>query len=347
MIQKRLGKNPSGERLKRIEKSPNYKNGQFQNLSHTPQLAEGKTILGIISDRLFKKFPNVKPMDEIPSVKTNIHQLDIGKDVLIWFGHSSYFLQVDGVRILVDPVFSGNASPIPNSIPSFEGANNYSVNDFLNLDYLFLSHDHYDHLDYSTILELKNKVETVICSLGVGSHLEYWGYDSTKIIEKDWYETVELKNNLHLSIEPARHFSGRTLARNKTLWVSFVLKSSNLNLFLGGDSGYESHYKAIGEKHGTFDLAILENGQYNTSWPYIHHTPEQVIQAARDLKTKRILPVHSSKFNLSTHPWDEPLKQLKNLNEVYHFPLVTPVIGEVVDLRDDKQVFGAWWEDLE
>lgn len=346
MIHNRFGKNPTGARLERIKKSPNYKNNEFQNLTNTPQLAEGKTIPGIIYDKLFKKFPNLKPIDQIPSVKTNIHQLDPNTDVLIWFGHSSYYLQVNGIKILVDPVFSGNASPIANSIKSFKGSNIYSVSDFPDLDYLFISHDHYDHLDYKTIIQLKDKVETVICGLGVGSHFEYWGYDASKIIEKDWYESLELKNDLKLFIEPARHFSGRTLARNKTLWVSFVLKSPTLNLFLGGDSGYESHYEAIGEKHGPFDLAIMENGQYNESWPFIHHTPAQVLQAATDLKTKRILPVHSSKFNLSTHPWDEPLKQLKNLNEAYHFPLVTPVIGEVVDLRDARQVFGAWWEDL-
>jgi L-ascorbate metabolism protein UlaG (beta-lactamase superfamily) len=343
MIQKRFGKNPAGERLERIKKSPNYKNGEFQNLTNTPQLAEGKTIPGIIYDKLFKKFPNLKPLDQIPSIKTDIHQLDPNTDVLIWFGHSSYYLQVNGIKILVDPVFSGNASPIANSIKSFEGSNNYSVFDFPDLDYLFISHDHYDHLDYKTIIQLKDKVETVICGLGVGSHFEYWGYDASKIIEKDWYESLELKNNLTLHIEPARHFSGRTLAKNKTLWVSFVLKTPNLTLFLGGDSGYESHYEAIGQKHGPFDLAIMENGQYNESWPFIHHTPDQVLKAAKDLKAKRVLPVHSGKFNLSSHPWDEPLRRLSELNEDGGVRLLTPMIGEVLELGDLDKHFNDWW----
>ena len=346
MIQKRFGKNPTGERLERIKKSPNYRNGEFQNLTNTPQLAEGKTIPGIIYDKLFKKFPSLKPLDQIPSIKTDIHHLDSKIDALIWFGHSSYYLQIDGIRILVDPVFSGNASPIANSIKSFEGSNNYSVSDFPDLDYLFISHDHYDHLDYKTIIQLKNKVETVICGLGVGSHLEYWGYDSSKIIEKDWYESLELKNDLKLFIEPARHFSGRTLARNKTLWVSFVLKTPTLNLFLGGDSGYESHYKDIGEKHGPFDLAILENGQYNESWPFIHHTPEQVLKAAKDLNAKRVLPVHSGKFNLSSHPWDEPLRRLSELNVDGGVSLVTPMIGEILKLGDLDKDFQKWWVGL-
>lgn len=346
MIRKRFGKNPTGERLERIKKSPNYKDGEFQNLTSTPQLAEGKTIPGIIYDKLFKKFPNLKPLDQIPSVKTNIHQLDPKTDVLIWFGHSSYYLQVNGIKILVDPVFSGNASPIANSIKSFEGSNNYSVSDFPDLDYLFISHDHYDHLDYKTIIQLKGKVETVICGLGVGSHFEYWGYDSSKIIEKDWYESLELKNDLKLFIEPARHFSGRTLTRNKTLWVSFVLKTPNLNLFLGGDSGYESHYEAIGRKHGPFDLAIMENGQYNESWPFIHHTPDQVLKAAKDLKARRVLPVHSGKFDLSSHPWDEPLRRLSELNVDGGVSLVTPVIGKVLDLWDLDRVFDKWWVGL-
>ena len=346
MGQSKFGKNPTGARLERIKKSPNYKDGQFQNLRYTPQLAENHTFPKIIYDRFFKKHLRLKPTDRIPSIQTDLHQLDPAQNVLVWFGHSSYFIQIDGIRILVDPVFSGNASPIPNTVKAFEGSNTYSASDFPAIDYLLISHDHYDHVDHETLLALKDKVKQVICGLGVGSHFEYWGYDPKQIIEKDWYDSVEIKKDVTVFVEPARHFSGRNFKRNKTLWVSFVIQTPSLNMYLGGDSGYDTHYAAIGRKHGPFDLAILENGQYNKAWPYIHETPEEVLKAAQDLRAKRILPVHSSKFTLSTHAWDDPLIELTKLNQAYKFPLVTPIIGEVVNLDDSNQKFKPWWEGL-
>ena len=344
MAKSEFGKIPNGERLERIKTSPNYKSGQFHNLNDTPQFVGNHTVAKIIYEKLFKKHPKLKPISDIPNIKTNLHLLDPKRNVLIWFGHSSYFIQIDGISILVDPVFSGNASPISNTVKSFIGSNTYTSSDFPRIDYLVITHDHYDHLDYETTLALKSKVETVICGLGVGSHLEYWGYDAENIIEKDWYESVEIKNQFNLFVEPSRHFSGRRLKRNKTLWVSYVLQTPSLNIYLGGDSGYDTHYAKIGKKYGPFDLAILENGQYNKAWPFIHETPEEVLKAAQDLKAKRILPVHSCKFALSNHAWDEPLTTLTELNREYHIPLVTPMIGEVVYLDDDKQKFNEWWK---
>lgn len=346
MEKSEFGKNPWGQRLERIKKSSNYKNGQFHNLNHTPAFGKNYTMSKVIYERLFKKYPRLRPTDSIPTNKTNIHQINPKENLLIWFGHSSYFIQIEGVKILVDPVFSKNASPIPNTAKPFKGTDVFGVEDFPSIDYLFISHDHYDHLDYKTVWALRDKVESVVCGLGVGSHLEYWGYQSEKIIERDWYEQINIKHGCNIFIEPARHFSGRGLVRNKTLWVSFVLKSPSLTLFLGGDSGYDTHYKAIGNKYGPFDLAILENGQYNEAWPYIHETPEEVLKAAQDLKAKRILPVHSSKFRLATHSWDEPLIKLSKLNESYNFQLVTPIIGEIVNLEMEDQKFKKWWEGM-
>jgi len=341
-----FGKNPNGERAKRIKSSPNFRDGQFQNLTDTPQFAENQNLMGIIVEKLFKKFPNLRPTSPIPNVKTDLHQLDLKRDVLIWFGHSSYYLQIDGLRILVDPAFSGNAFPVSNTIKSFKGSNIYSVSDIPNIDYLLITHDHYDHLDYKTLIALKSKVKNVICGLGTGSHLEYWGYDARLIIEKDWGENLEIKKDIQLFVEPARHFSGRGLTRNKTLWVSYVLQTPSMKIYLGGDSGYDSHFAEIGNKHGPFDLVILENGQYNKSWPYIHMTPDQVLKAAKDLKAKQIFPVHSGKFSLSNHPWNEPLKMLTELNKNSNFSLVTPKIGEVVDIADTNQSFEQWWLDV-
>lgn len=305
-----FGKAPGGERLERMKKSPNYKNGKFHNIHFTPTLTEGYSMMGILYQQLFGKFPNRIPKKAIPSVKTNLKKLNPAENILVWFGHSSYFLQLNGKKFLIDPVFSGNASPIPGSVKAFHGSNEYQAEDFPEIDYLLISHDHYDHLDYPTILKLKNKINTIICGLGVGSHFEHWGFDPGQIIEKDWNETEILTDDIKIHTTSARHFSGRGLVRNNTLWLSFVLETSKHKLFLGGDSGYDSHFTEIGKKYGPFDLAILENGQYNLAWEAIHLLPEQFIKAAAELHTKRVMPVHSSKFALAQHAWNEPLNEV-------------------------------------
>ena len=341
-----LGASSRGTRMTRIEASKNFYDGRFQNLSLTPQLSEGVSMPKVMYDFFFRKDPRILPSMSIPSVSTSIS--DLPGDALVWFGHSSYFFQVDGCRFLVDPVFSGHASPLPGSVKAFPGANSYGVNDMPMIDFLLISHDHYDHLDHKTILALKKKVKRVICGLGVGAHLEHWGYDPSIITELDWYDGLQLTDDIRLTATPARHFSGRGFKRNSTLWLSFVLQSQSLRLYLGGDSGYDAHFKAIGDKFGPFDLAILEDGQYNPYWKYIHMMPEELLVAARELQAKRIMPVHWAKFALSLHAWDEPIKRLVQANgtAAAPIPLVTPMIGEAVNLHDLDRIFQPWWEDL-
>lgn len=342
----KFGKLPSGERLEIIKKSPNYKNGQFQNLNPTPGLVKGTSKVKLFWDFFFKKIEDKEPLEAIPSIKTDIKSLDINQDVLIWFGHSSYYFQLAGKRFLVDPVFSGSVSPVPKSGKSFKGTDIYSVEDFPEIDYLLITHDHYDHLDYSTIIGLKDKVKTVICGLGVGAHLEFWKYAPSQIIEKNWYDSVKLTPELTLTLTPARHFSGRTFQRNTSLWTSFVVEAPDYKMYLGGDSGYDVHFKQIGEQFGPFDLAILENGQYNEKWKYIHTFPEQIHMVAKDLKTKRFFPVHSSKFALAQHSWKEPLEKVAKYNQSSSLKMITPKIGELVSLKDEQQVFDKWWENI-
>lgn len=342
----KFGKSPEGARLERISQSPNFKEGAFQNLSYTPQLAEGYTMPGIMYSQFFKGNKKRVPIDTIPSVKTDLLNLPADKNLLVWFGHSSYYMQLNGKKILVDPVFSGNASPLPGTMKAFTGTDKYTVEELPNIDYLFISHDHYDHLDYETILKLKSKVGKVICGLGVGSHFEHWGYDSTTVIEGDWHESITFDSIFTVHVTPARHFSGRGFSRNNTLWCSYVLETPSLKIYIGGDSGYDTHFAAIGEKFGPFDLAIIESGQYNEAWRYIHTLPHEVLQAAQDVKARRLFPVHNSKFPLANHPWDEPLSRVTELNQTIRLPLVTPVIGELVELDNSQQQFSQWWTNL-
>lgn len=343
MRQDKFGKSPSGARLERIKQSPNYKNGQFQNISKTTTLAEGHNYFDVLYESYIKRKPRKYPSGKIPSVKTDLLNLAGNEDILVWFGHSSYFMQIDGKRILVDPVFSGNASPIPGTVKSFDGTDVYTVADLPDIDYLFISHDHYDHVDYETLIALKEKTRKVICGLGVGAHFEHWGYNSDNILEGDWDDKIALDNGFVAFVETARHFSGRGFSTNNTLWASYVLQTPSMKIYIGGDSGYDRHYVEIGKKYGSFDLAILDNGQYDEAWKYIHHLPEDVLKAARDLNAKRILPVHSSKFVLGSHDWDEPLTQITELNQSYNIPLLTPMIGEAVQLKSNQQEFSAWW----
>lgn len=338
-----FGRIPRGERLAKIEKSPNYRQGTFQNLNPTLQLAKEATFSKMLRDFISAK--NKKPKTKIPSIKTNLFHLSPEENVLVWFGHSSYFIQIDGKKIVVDPVFSENASPLFFMVRAFKGANVYSVEDIPDIDYLLITHDHWDHLDFKTVRGLKSKIGTVITGLGTGEHFHRWGFDSNKIIEKDWFQSQDLDGGFKVTITPARHFSGRGLKSKQSLWASFVLQTPNLQIFIGGDGGYDSHFSEIGKRFGAFDLAILENGQYNTSWKYIHMMPEQLIQAAKDLGAKRVMPVHNSKFALANHSWDEPMKKVTELNNNHLF-IITPIIGEKVYLNNNKQEFSKWWEKI-
>ena len=340
--QPQFGRIASGEDGEKVQNSPHYKNGQFQNLSDTPQLTGDATVLRIMKEFFFNKDKRSAPSTTLPSKKTDLSHLNINDNVLVWFGHSSYFMQLDGKRFLIDPVLSGHASPIKFTARSFKGSDVYTVDDIPTIDFLFITHDHYDHLDYRTVMKLKPKINTVVTGLGVGKHLERWGYDRNIIIEKDWNEEIALEKDFIVNSTTARHFSGRQFKRNASLWLSFVLTTPTKKIFIGGDSGYDTHFKTIGEKFGPFDLAILENGQYNQYWKFIHMMPEEAVQAAIDLNAKKLLPVHWGKFSLSLHAWDEPIIRLMNEARRKGVDVVHPMIGEAVYL-DKENSFVEWW----
>ena len=338
-----FGALPTGERLSQIEKSAHYKDGHFHNEIEKPTITEGYSIAGEIYETLFKSHPRTTPIDAIPSIKTNLFNLPIDSNLVIWFGHSSCLIQLDGKRILIDPIFSQRASPLPWGPKAYKGSDIYSPADIPPIDYLIISHDHYDHLDYQTVVAIKDKVKHVICGLGVGAHFERWSYPREKIIEKDWNEQVKVDSNYFIATTPTHHDSGRALQSAKTLWMSYVIQSPSTKIYYSGDGGYDKHYAEIGKKYGPIDLAIIENGQYDVAWHAVHNLPEEVLQAAKDLKAKRLLPVHSSKFTLGKHPWDEPLIKISALIKTTDIALLTPMIGEVVNLNNNKQQFKQWW----
>jgi L-ascorbate metabolism protein UlaG (beta-lactamase superfamily) len=341
MQQAIFGKIPSGKRLERIEQSPNYRDGAFQNVHPTEVTLKDASFFKMLKD-FFNKPDAVNPSDKIPSVKTDLKTIDGSVPTIVWFGHSSYLIRSKAMTILVDPVFSGNASPVSFFAKSFNGADAYTANDFPEIDVVVITHDHYDHLDYNTILELKSKTKHFIVSLGVGEHLEYWGIDTAKITELNWWEEKQVSDSVKLTATPARHFSGRGFQRGKSLWSSFVLNLNGYSIFIGGDSGYDDQFKKIGEKFGPFQVALLESGQYGKDWPYIHMMPEETVAAAQDLKAEVLMPVHWSKFALAMHDWNEPIKRLMKKASEKGLKVTTPKIGEPVKINDIK-TNTEWW----
>lgn len=341
-----FGKLPSGERLERMKRSTNFSKGAFQNLSPTPQLAEGYSYSKILWAAIFKRPKTIKPSTFLPTIRTHIKNLNPQEDKLIWFGHSSYYFTIEGKRFLVDPVFSENASPIYSSNRAFKHAYTYTAEDFPEIDFLIITHDHFDHLDYKSIIALRPKIKHIICGLGVGAHFEHWKFDTNRITELDWYESINLENFIQLTATPARHFSGRSYKRNPTLFCSYVIISPSIKLFLGGDSGYDSHFKEISERFGPFDWAILENGQYNPAWKYIHTLPDELPLVIQDLQAKNVLPVHSGKYALALHDWKEPMDLAFKIQS-NDFQLYFPKIGEVIHLQHPQPLNANWWDGIE
>lgn len=325
-----FGKLPSGERLERIRHSPNYRNGQFRNLQLTEMMTGKKSRWQALWEFVVSDRGGLYPTEPVPSVKTDLKQLPRMANLLVWFGHSSYLLQMDGKRFLVDPVFHA-ASPVSFINRPFAGTDIYKPEDMPDIDYLVITHDHWDHLDYRTVKSLKDRVSKVVCPLGVGEHFEFWGYGKEQLIELDWEKKATPESGLAIYCLPTRHFSGRGLTANQTLWASFLLETPSLSVFIGGDGGYGIHFARIASLHPGIDWAILENGQYSEDWKYIHTMPEDLAQVAKDLKAKHIVTVHHSKYALSKHRWDEPLRNEEQLRQDSEDVAAT-VIGEPINL---------------
>jgi len=338
-----FGKLPTGARLERIKQSPNYRAGEFQNLHTTSVLTSDKSVFQVWISALTKKVKDLRPAKELPSIKTDLKKLDPNEDMLIWMGHSSLYLQISGKRILIDPVLV-SASPFSFFNKAFKGADHYTPDDIPEIDYLLLTHDHWDHLDYNTMLKIKSRVQKVICPLGAGAHFEYWGFEPKRIVEVDWKDTLQLDDKIKLTALPARHFSGRGLTSNQSLWAAYMLQCSLGNVFISGDTGYDTHFMDIKKQFGIIDFAIMENGQYNEDWKYIHMLPDDLIKAIKDLRPGKVMTVHNSKYALAQHAWYEPLENIAQAAKQYSFNLITPMIGEPVHFKDSLQTFHHWWQ---
>lgn len=339
-----FGGSPNGARLKRLRNSAHFVDGAFRNRVVTPKFTQDVSTFSIVLNELLHPAKRRVPDRPIPSLTTDLKRLERTRDVVIWLGHSSFFIQLGGKRILLDPIFSDHAAPLSFMNKAFAGTNIYRAEDMPPIDCLLISHDHWDHLDYATVTALKDKVGRVVCPLGVGAYLEKWGYETNKIREADWYDHVDLGDALTIHVLPARHYSGRLWRQNKTLWAGFAMVSSSRRLFFSGDSGYGPHFAEIGRKFGRFDLVALDCGQYDDRWAYIHMTPEEAVMAAEALNAGALLPAHVGRFTIARHPWDEPFQRITAAADGKNALVLTPVIGQQVMIADAKQHFSRWWE---
>lgn len=328
-----FGRLPQGTRLERVRRSPNYRDGAFRNRHATPQLTSGKGRLRTMLGFLFRDRSRLRPEGPLPAVRTDLGALPADRDWLVWFGHSSYLLQVGGIRVLVDPVFC-KAAPLAFLNEPFAGTDIYTPEQMPAIDILLITHDHWDHLDYETVVRLKNRIGRVVCPLGVGEHFERWGFSPQHLLEPDWAETVAPLPDVLIHCLPARHFSGRGLRANQSLWASFLLEFPTRSIFVGGDGGYDTHFALIGARFPDIDLAILENGQYDTDWRYIHTLPEELPRIVRELGARRVVTVHHSKYALARHPWEEPLETERRLADAVPAEIRVPAIGEPFYLDD-------------
>ncbi len=339
-----FGNSSDGARLERIKSSPHFKDGQFQNLVDTPMYGENTSLWQSML-KFIKGGENREPDAVIKTIKFSADNISPDEVSVTWFGHSTVLLQIAGKNILIDPVFSNHASPFTFMGPkAFPYSTHFSIADLPEIDAILISHDHYDHLDYETILKLKNLSIPFYVPLGLGAHLERWGIPAENIFEAEWWDEFRFDQEIVFACVPMRHFSGRGISdRNKTLWAGWVIKSEKHTIIHTGDSGYGPHFKQIGEKYGPFDLTMVECGQYNEGWPYIHMTPEETVQAHIDLDGKLLLPIHWGRFNLSLHSWTDPVERASEASNQKNIDLITPVPGQVVSLSNPLAYY-EWWK---
>lgn len=345
-----FGGDVSEEQKLTYETSPQFKDGKFiNNDTLVPQERSFAETMKLAYAFFTTKVPNGRPdhdlgVKKIDSAATASYK---GAARLIWYGHSAFLLQVEGKNILIDPMLGKVAAPHP-----WLGSNRFNaefplaIEKLPQIDAVLFSHDHYDHLDYDSVLHLKDKTKHFYVPLGVGAHLKAWGVPSNKITEMDWWQDTQFES-LKLICTPAQHFSGRKLNNGQsTLWSSWVIQSKNENIYFSGDSGYAPHFSEIGDKYGPFDIALLECGQYNEQWADIHMMPEETAQAGVDLKADKIMPIHWAGFQLGLHSWTDPIERVTKKAKELNLKAITPRIGQAINLKDSANIYTEWWKNL-
>jgi L-ascorbate metabolism protein UlaG (beta-lactamase superfamily) len=341
------GTTPTDEDVAVYERLPYFSGGRFQGPEELPFHPERVTGAGPSGwSRFLMPNPHAPAMS-LPQVALSRYSFAETPAPLAayWLGHSSLIIELEGKRLLVDPVF-GNAAPVPGIVRRFVDAP-LGRDELPALDYVLITHDHYDHLEYATLCALggseAHRGTRFVVPYGVGGHLKKWGISAERILEIGWGET-HTDGDLTIASERTIHYSGRTHgSRNTTLWTSYSLKGRQYRVFVSGDSGYGGHFEDIGARHGPFDLAFIEIDGWNPGWPKTHMFPEEVIRAYHDLGARALIPVHWGVFDLARHPWDESIGMIADLAAADgEVELLTPLMGQRVVPGETSTA--QWWK---
>lgn len=326
------------------ESTATYKLHQYRNLQRTPLQEDLGSLMGDLLGYIQAK--NTQPAAPLPVAQANDTPfLDPGDDAVTWYGHSALRLETGGKTILLDPMLGEWVAPVPFLGHRFPYADFEPLRHIGQIDLVVYSHDHYDHLDYDTVLAIRERTRHWLVPLGVGAHLEAWGIPPERITQLDWWESTDLSEiaGATFTATPARHFSGRSPStRNKTLWCGYAIRTANNHIYFGGDSGYGTHFAEIGRRLGPFDLTMLDSGQYHDRWRNVHMQPEEALLAHRDLGGKTLLPIHWGGFSLSDHSWFDPVDRI--LRADGDDCVVSPMIGERFTVGEADSCRDRWWE---
>ncbi len=347
-----FGAEPSGERLARIRRSPNFRDGVFVNpdgATGAPARPSGSMLSALLDkrSRVLRRPSGTVPVH--PFTLSDLARPPAGGLRLTWMGHSSVLAEIDGHRVLFDPVWGERCSPFAFAGPRRVHPVPVPLSSLGPLDAVVISHDHYDHLDMGTVRELVRGGTRFAVPLGVGAHLERWGVPAGRIAELDWNESAEIAG-LTLTATPARHFCGRGLRNTQhTLWASWVVAGPEHRVFHSGDTGYFSGFAAIGAQHGPFDATMIQIGAYSEFWPDIHMTPEEGLRTHLDLNGGTpagvLLPIHWGTFNLAIHPWDEPAERTLAAAAAAGAPVAVPPPGLPFEPSGDLPT-DPWWRPI-
>ncbi len=342
-----FGTTPDINDMSVIEKIPYYDRNQGKFINRRPGIIEAEMKKNMRLSNMIEWFKSRKhgvPEEMLPEVKPDITGFSKTSPhiKIIWFGHSSILMNMSGKMILIDPVFSESASPFSFMVKRFQKPV-LELSGLPEIDYVVISHDHYDHLDMNTVKYFKDKRAEFIVPYGVGAHLRGWGIDNRRVTELGWWENSK-KGGVDFIAVPAQHFSGRSFTqRDRTLWASWVIRSKNQKIFFSGDSGYDIHFIEIGKKYGPFDVAFIEMGQYNEKWKTVHMLPDEAAQAYFDLNAKRFFPIHWGMFELALHSWCQPAYDISKEADIRGINLITPMLGETITVNESLKT-GRWWE---
>ncbi|EOO21027.1 MBL fold metallo-hydrolase [Bacillus mycoides] len=317
---------------------------KYMNQIPTDVSFNPKDIIGLMTD-YFKMKTKLRPIKDLPIVLPNKDNGSL--ESVTWFGHSASLLKIEGKKLLLDPMFGDASSPFPvfNS-KRYSGAFSLEREDFKEIDAIIISHNHYDHLNYKSIMRLKDRAKHFYVPIGVAQYLIKWGISPSKISEHNWWDEITF-DNIKLVCAPARHFSGRSMTdRDCSLWCSWLILGQETKVFFSGDSGYAPHFKEIGEKYGPFDLTLMECGQYDTRWSAIHMLPEETVQAHIDVKGELLVPIHWGAFTLALHEWSDPIERVTKEANRLGVNIATPQIGEAITLQSKDYPTAAWWREV-